>query len=164
MKTFIRPATLLDILGVMTAMAETPRGVEELEQARNLGGASIRELAATQLFLDSSAILAMATPEEPYRALAVAGYLPQRFGVLRTWMFATDEAWLDHGFELTQHVADSLNGALSMAHRIETICSDSRLKTHRWYARIGLEKEATLKRYMADGSDAALFVRLRRDN
>lgn len=162
MKTFVRSASMLDCLGVVAGL-DTPRGETELAQARNIAGPQSNEALAIMHYQSSIASVAFCSMEAPGRALAVAGFMQTRPGVLRTWMFATDLAWDEYGADLTAETAKGIDAAMDSAHRIEAICSDSRPQVHRWYARIGLEKETTLRRYMADGSDAALFVRIRSD-
>lgn len=161
MKTFVRDATMLDCLGVF-ARLRTERGLTEIAQAQNIAGPMDTESLAIMHYRASELAVAFCSMAEPGRALAVAGFISQRPGVLRTWMFAVDEAWEDYGAELTQATAEGI--LAQPAHRIEAICSDSRPQVHRWYSRIGLEKETTLRRYMADGSDAALFVRIRSEH
>lgn len=163
MTTFVRDASLLDCLGVIAGMT-SPREVEEIEQCRQIWGyRATPEKIASNLYFGSLTVVAMASEELPGRALTVAGFQHERPGVFRTWMFALDEAWEKHGADLTAHTARGIEEAGKVAHRIEVICSDSRPQVHRWYSRIGLQKETTLRRYMADGSDAALFVRIRSD-
>lgn len=160
--TEVRQATLADCVHVLSAMQHTPRGQEELAQARNIMGfAPDAEKIAMLHFEASVGAFSFADGED---VLAVAGFIIQRPGVCRTWMFARDEAWERYGAELTERVRMMLDSTMDVSHRIEAVCSDSRLKVHRWYDRIGLQKETTLTRYMADGSNAALFVRIRGDN
>ena len=162
MRTFVREASMLDCLGVFSRLG-TDRGQTEIAQAQNIAGPYTPEKLAIMHYGASATTVAFCSMAEPGRALAVAGFIRERAGVLRTWMFATDEAWEDYGTELTMETLKGIEVALETAHRIEAICSDSRPQVHRWYARIGLTKETTLRRYMADGSDAALFVRIRSD-
>lgn len=160
MKTFVRQATLLDCLGVIASM-DTERGQTEIVQAQNIAGPMDLESLALLHYQSSEQSVAFVSMEAPGRAMAVAGFIRSRPGVLRTWMFATDRAWEEYGQELTEATANGIR--IQTAHRIEAVCSDSRPQVHRWYNRIGLEKETTLRAYMADGSDAALFVRIRGD-
>lgn len=157
-ETILREATLLDTLGVMSEMQTTARGQSELKQACLLDGDYTNEQLAVRLWGCSQAAFAMSVFDQPGRALIVAGFIPQRKGVLRTWMMATDEAWAHYGADVTAYTAKGLQNALDSAHRIEAICLNSHEQAHRWYAKIGLQKEATLTRYCTDGSDAAMFV------
>jgi len=157
-ETLLREATLLDVLGVISQMNLTPRGQNELKQMRLLSDEYTSDQLASQNWSQSRFVYAMTTVQQPGRALCVAGFIPQRSGVLRTWMMATDEAWDYYGGDVTAYTAQGLKNALETAHRIEAICLNSHSQAHRWYARIGLQKETTLTRYCTDGSDAALFV------
>jgi hypothetical protein len=155
----MRHANLLDFLGVLADMDLTMRGQDELAQARRLIDESLTlDQIAALLFRQSVSTYAFTAAQAPGRALAVGGFIPERSGVLRTWMLATDEAWENYGMTLTTECAGILKEAIKKAHRIEVVCLNSRERTHRWYNRIGLQKEATLARYCTDGSDAALFV------
>ena len=164
MSTVLRTASLLDILAVLQQQ-DGPRGVEEMAQTQVLDDPATPDHIAAALFQQSVWAYAMTAVEAPARALAVAGFIRQRKGVYRTWMYALDEAWEKYAQELTAHVAGGLKDVIGAgAHRIEAICLDSRARVHRWYNRIGLQKEATLTRYCTDGTDAALFVLTRSDN
>jgi len=163
MNTVLRVANLLDILAVLQQQ-DTPRGVEEMAQAQLLLGGMTPDQMAAMLFQQSSFTYTMTTEAEPARALAVAGFVRQRPGVYRTWMFALDKAWTTHGPEMTEHTAKALRDMLENAHRLEAVCLNSRERVHRWYNRIGLQKESTLTRYCSDGTDAALFVLTRSDH
>ncbi len=159
-KSFVRTATLLDMLSVSYAMNSTERGKRELEGFQLLTGVPVNDHFLAQLSQVSFYTVALVTKENPGRALVVAGFLPQRPGVLRTWMLPTDEAWR-YGSELTAYTAAGINARLEENHRIETICPDSHVAAKAWYPKIGLKQESTLAKYCSDGSDAALFVRLR---
>jgi len=159
--SFVRPASLLDILGVAAAMCATVRGQNELKHFELLNGPPVDERFVCQLAQYSTANVALVAAKDPGRALVVAGFIPQRPGVLRTWMLATDEAWRNYGSELTTYTEVGIGVQLQKAHRIETICLDSHEQAKAWYPALGLKQEATLAKYCSDGSDAALFVRLR---
>lgn len=163
MSTVLRTANLLDILAVLQQQ-DGPRGIEEMAQTQVLNDPATPDHIAAALFQQSAYGFTMTTEDAPARALAVAGFIRQRAGVYRTWMYALEEAWENYAQELTAHVADGLQEMLKRAHRIEAICLDSRPRVHRWYNRIGLQKEATLTRYCTDGTDAALFVLTRSDS
>jgi RimJ/RimL family protein N-acetyltransferase len=163
-ETLLREATLLDTLGVISQMNDTARGQAELKQARLLDGPYTDEQLAVRLWGTSQAAFAMTTFDQPGRALVVAGFIPQRIGVLQTWMLATDEAWEHYGADVTAHTAEGIKKALDRAHRIQAICLNSHEQAHRWYARIGLQKETILTRYCTDGSDAAMFVLTRSEH
>lgn len=158
MATFIRSCMLLDLIGVLHEMAQTSRGMNELHQSMMLGGPAALDFIACDLYTRSQTLVAMVDDKNPGRALSVAGFIATGPKVLRTWMFTPDATWDGHSLELTQHTAAGIQGQLKWANRIETYCLDSHEQAKRWYARIGLHKEATLTKYCTDGSDAALFV------
>jgi hypothetical protein len=157
---YLREATLLDLLGVILQQGGS-FGADEFAQAKLIAGDMSADAMSAMLFQQSAFIYALATEAEPGKALAVGGFLRQRAGVLRSWMFALDEAWELYPDTVTAYAAETLRNALESAHRIEAICLDSRTRVHRWYTQIGLQKETTLTRYCTDGSDAALFVLIR---
>jgi hypothetical protein len=159
--SFVRPATLLDMLGVATAMRQTLRGQNELKTWEIINGPVVDERFIAQLFSFSQNAVALVPKENPGRAMVCAGFLPQRPGVLRTWMLATDEAWRGYATELTTYTKLGIVNQLAGAHRIETWCPDSHTAAKAWYPSVGLKQEATLAKYCSDGSDAAVFVALR---
>lgn len=94
-------------------------------------------------------------------AVAVGGLTGCRPGVVRSWFMARPEAWAK-GSNITALVAGVVAGTLqSSAHRVETVCLASREQARRWYEKVGLSYEATLKNYGASGEDAVLYVALR---
>jgi hypothetical protein len=157
-KTVVRSATYFDIIDVIAAMRKTERGCYDLNCFALVAGAP----SASQLRECSVGMVALVKREDPH-ALAVAGFIPQLPGVLRTWMLATDAAWLEHGAELTWYTYVGIGVQIEQggARRIETVCPDSHTAAKAWYPRLGLKQESTLAKYCTDGSDAALFVRLR---
>ena len=162
--SFVRSATLLDMLSVADAMRRTMRGQDELKIFSLVAGPAVDERFIAQLFQFSHDAVALVPAEDPNRALVVAGFTHQRPGVSRTWMMATDEAWEKYGRELTTYTERGIALQLAKLHRVETVCPDSHIRAKAWYPRLGLKQEATLAKFCSDGSDAALFVRLRGDN
>lgn len=164
-RSFVRSATLTDILNVVCRMRTTMRGQNELKIFSLVSGPMVDDRFIAQLSQFSHDTVALVANDDPGRALVVAGFISQRPGVSRTWMLATDEAWEEHGKELTVYTERgiALQLVLGRLHRVETICPDSHSMAKAWYPRLGLEQEATLAKYCTDGSDAALFVRLRGD-
>lgn len=159
--TFVRSADFGDALRVVARMRSTERGQLELNCFALLGS-PVDEESLSELLQNSAYTVALATKVAPGRPLVVAGFTPQRTGVFRTWMLATDEAWAEHGRELTTYTEAGIAVRLrDNAHRIETVCPDSHTRAKSWYPRLGLKQEATLAKFCTDGSDAALFVRLR---
>lgn len=92
------------------------------------------------------------------------GFIPQRKGVYSTWFLTTAAGWDRYALEVTEAAAERLSFMIAGgANRLETLCLDSRDRAHRWYTKIGLHRESTLKAYCVDGSDAAMFVMTRGD-
>lgn len=163
-QTIVRAATLRDTIDVIANMRLTMRGQNELRVVENVTGLTVDErfiAALGQHSIGTVALIKAKDTESP--ALVVAGFIPLRPGVLRTWMLATDEAWDKYGGELTVYTERGIALQLNGARRIETICPDSHELAKAWYPRLGLKQEATLAKYCSDGSDAALFVRVRGD-
>ncbi len=161
-KSFVRTATLLDLLSVVGSMGTTERGKMELHGFSLIAGAPMEDRFLCQLAQFSVGTVALVAKENPGRALVVAGFIPQRPGVLRTWMLPTDEVWRRYGNELTVYTEAGIATQLEKnAHRIETVCPDSHVAAKAWYPKLGLKQESTLAKFCSDGSDAALFVRLR---
>lgn len=91
--------------------------------------------------------------------IAAGGFIRQRSRVFRTWFYATDRAWSEHGAALTSLVADVIKQMLhENAHRIETITLASHRRARAWYERIGLKHETTLRGYCANGESAVSYV------
>jgi hypothetical protein len=92
--------------------------------------------------------------------LAAAGFVMQRPGVWRTWMLATPLAWDPYGREVTRVVRDQIQKVLAegIAHRIETVTLADRNRARDWYPKIGLQFEATHRKYSASGEDAVFYV------
>lgn len=96
-------------------------------------------------------------------ALVVGGFIPLRAGVASSWFLATKHAWAAYPREVTEMAAGRISWAYANGiHRVETLCLDSRRHAHHWYEKIGLVKESTMKGYCVDGSDAVMYVGLRR--
>ena len=99
--------------------------------------------------------------------IVIGGFVPQRPGVWRDFMLTTPGAWEKHWFHVTRICRRAMNAMLvsGQAHRLECICPASRLaarpQIETWYGVIGYTREATLWRYLADGSDAVIFSRVR---
>lgn len=97
--------------------------------------------------------------------MIAAGLHALRPGVMQGWAVGTQAAWDAHWHALTRLGRALLADALSQGiHRIEVVSLASRTHTHVWYQRgLGLAKEATMRRYFTDGSDAVLHARVSED-
>lgn len=97
------------------------------------------------------------------KPLAAAGFTMIRPKVYDTWMLATPEVWMHHSKALTKYVDDVMAMMLDTggAHRLQCVALADRLIAHKWYGRIGLAPEGTLRNYGCQGEDAILFSRVR---
>lgn len=95
-------------------------------------------------------------------SVAAGGFIRQRHGVFRTWMYATAGAWQCAGMTRASRglIARMLDEKL--AHRIETVTLADRSQARDWYGRIGLEYESTLHGYGVGGEDAVMYVAVRK--
>lgn len=153
----LREPTLLDILGVCLALPADEREV-------------YLAMTGEEFDPDKVAVDLWATPgpnwcmaDEHGRPVVVCGYARARPGVFRSWYLATAEAWEKHGVEVTQHTQDIIRSMLAQggAHRLETLTLASKSRARRWYDRLGLQFESTLKGFGVGGEAAVLYVALR---
>lgn len=100
-------------------------------------------------------------------AICVGGFVQQRPGVWRDFMITTVPVWGKHWFAVTRTCRKAMDAMFTtgQAHRLECVTPLSRLaynpKIEAWYRILGYTREATLSRYLADGSDAVMFARVK---
>jgi hypothetical protein len=99
--------------------------------------------------------------------LVVGGFVPQRPGVWRDFLLTTPNAWLPgNAFRITLGCRRVMNAMFKSgeAHRLECIVPESRISSRpelvEWYRVLGYQQEATLRAYLADGSNAVVFARV----
>jgi hypothetical protein len=96
---------------------------------------------------------------------AVGGYEEVMRGVWQSWMCGTDDGWRDCWRSITKGsrwVADQLLGGV--AHRLQTNCLASRVKTMEWYERgLGLKREGVMRKLGNRGEDAVMFSLTKED-
>jgi hypothetical protein len=98
--------------------------------------------------------------------ICIGGFVPQRPGVWRDFMLTTPAAW-DNWFTVTRMCRRAMDAMFDSgeAHRLECLTPANRLaqrpEIENWYRVVGYTREATLWRYLADGSDAVIFSRVR---
>lgn len=153
----LRPANLGDLITVTC-------GLEAIEKEQ------MQALSGNAFDLDRTVQCAMNFPGPKWAivdaadtatAVAVGGLMPVRPGVMHSWFMARPEAWVK-GNNITELVASVVADALkSGVHRVETLCLASRERALRWYEKVGLTHEATLKNYGVKGEDCVLYVALR---
>lgn len=154
MSLHLRPLTVLDLLSVCRYIVTDELGQEHAF----LGQALDSESRALRTWHFPGPKWAVA--DESEQAIAAGGFIEKRPGVAESWFLSTSDTW-KHA-DVTDLVKSVKDGALvETYHRVETVSLASRERAHRWYARLGMQKEATLKKYCADGQDAVLFVSTR---
>ncbi|MBP8233985.1 MAG: hypothetical protein KAY22_16935 [Rhizorhabdus sp.] len=91
---------------------------------------------------------------------AAGGFQSLRPGVWRTWFMATEDAWRHHGAAVTEITAGVIARMLAedLAHRIETVTLADAKVARRWYERIGLSYESTLRGYVNVDTDAVMYA------
>lgn len=91
----------------------------------------------------------------------IGGFIPLHAGVYTTWMVHTGR-WRSAVREALEVCTRALEALLAdAAHRVEIHCSAANTRAHRFYRRLGFERESIQRAYGADGSDFITFVRLR---
>ena len=96
--------------------------------------------------------------DEEGMALAVAGCRLARRGVYQTWFLSGNELWT-HGKRVTEVTQRVMREVLATrAHRIETICLESRGTTRAWYEKVGLHYEGLLPYYGVTGANAVQYA------
>lgn len=145
---------MLDMLVVGNALPN-----DELDQMQAFGVYGSIETQAARIWLAGTGNR-WAIADENERAVACGGLTPVRPGVVETWFWGTPAAW-EPKTNLSALVRQIKSTTLAQGriHRIETYCLASREQAHAWYTFcIGLDFEATLRRFCVDGRDAKLFV------
>jgi hypothetical protein len=151
-----RDPTLIDLLDVAYRLPE-----DEREQIKAFTGAEYdpQSLAA--------AYHLRAGPKwmlhDGQQTLAVAGFDLIRPGVWQDWMVSTPEAWTPENWRSTTRYVRKVMDAMlkTEAHRLQCVSLASRIQAHRWYRLLGLEFEALLGAYGANGENAFMFSRLK---
>ena len=155
-----KPASVITpSLTVLTYLCERARP-DEVEQFELLTHAEYDpEAAAVAFWRAGKWALAVAHPNgEP---AAAGGYEQVQPGVWQSWMVGTvkgwDEMWIDiHRATrfLTEALVDS-----GLARRLQTNALAKRTEALKWYGRLGLEYEGTMRGLAANGEDVAFFGR-----
>lgn len=89
--------------------------------------------------------------------LGAGGYFPIRPGVWQSWMLVPQDSWESHGKEITEIVDKIVREMTKQGHRLQTLVLSDRTQARLWYGRIGLEQEATLRAYGANGEDFEMY-------
>ncbi len=84
--------------------------------------------------------------------------------VATIWLFATDKITMKDWWVTTKFIEGLIERMLTngMAHRIQALSIGWRFNAHKWLQRIGLKKEALLKKFSAeDGFDVLIFSKVK---
>lgn len=151
----LRACNLGDCLYVAALLPE-----EERKQIEAFTGGFDIDATAMSAWRFAGPKWTLVNDEKPFEALVVGGYAPCRSGVYSSWFMGTAAAWR-YGAEVTEHTHERIQWMLKNgAHRLETVCLASREQTRRWYEKIGLTYETTLKSYGVNGEDAVCYIAL----
>ncbi len=148
---------LAGALNVCHALPESEREVYEV-----LGGEKYNcDAAAAQAWGAPGLKWLFMADREP---IAIGGFTPMSPSTYRTWFYATERAWEQHGKGLTVEVARLIDWILDeeMVYRVETVTLASQTRARAWYEKIGLQQESTLRGFGAGGADAVMYVAVRR--
>lgn len=156
MKIIVTDVTLTDLLLVCTSLPE-----DEIEQIEAFTGNIFDpEEVAVQIYV-ADGLKWTGRVEETNEPVVVAGYFKVGASIWRSFMLANERAW-EFGGEVTLHVKAAIEKiAQGNEHiRLETVCLEKRKLAQRWYKRIGLEYESTMKGYGVGGEDAVMYVKV----
>lgn len=86
-------------------------------------------------------------------------------GVLQTWALGSEAGWKAHGRAITKATRRLIDAMLEEGYRrVQTVAHADRRDAHVWYMRgLGMKHEGVLRKANADGSDAAMFARVKED-
>lgn len=151
---------LVDFLKVCASMPQ-----DEREQLEAFTGEKYNiDSAAVGNFTVPGPKWVIKADDEP---ISIFGAVPQRPGVWRDFMLNTPQAFEKHWFQVTRIARRAMDAMFisGQAHRVECIVPAKRLayrpEIEKWYSILNYKREATLWRYLADGSDAVIFSRVR---
>ena len=153
MRLVLRDPTLLD-----TALCATFLLAEDQQQWKEFTGV---EFDANQVAMECwsySGPRWAICDNETGDVLAVAGCRLMRPHVYQSWFLSGEALWT-HGRDVTSITrAVMLKMLETGAHRIETLCLESRHKARAWYEQVGLHFEATFPNYGASGATAVQYA------
>jgi hypothetical protein len=95
--------------------------------------------------------------------IAAGGFVPLRPGVWQDWMVTNPAVWAPKNWRSVTKIVKRVMDAMldGEAHRLQCVSMADRIQAHKWYSVLGLEAEATLHGYGANGEHAIMFRRLR---
>jgi hypothetical protein len=153
MSLILRDPTLVD-----TALCAMNLIEGDLEQWREFTGSAITvDAIAAECWSYTGPKWAIC--DETGTALAVAGCRLVRRGVYQSWFLSGTELWA-YGKKVTEITRQVMLQMLDVggAHRIETICLESRHQARSWYEAVGLHFEAVFPNYGVSGANAVQYA------
>jgi hypothetical protein len=152
--------TLLDFIMVCARLPQ-----DEKDQMEQLSG--------NEFTIDGAAMGAFNAPGPKFvlkkdgKPLCIFGAVPERRGVYRDFMLNTPEAFSPENYlAVTRHVKRAIDWLFDsgQAHRIYCETPIARSRVFRWYKAIGYRFETVIRGCLVNGSDAALFARVKRNS
>lgn len=146
-------------LSVLLYLCERARP-DEIEQFEALTGTEYDpEAAAVGFWSSGKWALAVAHPNgEP---AAAGGYEQVQPGVWQSWMVGTEKGWAEMWVDIhrtTRFLTESLVDS-GLARRLQTNVLAKRAEAIKWYGRLGLKYEGTMRGLAANGEDVSFFGR-----
>lgn len=147
-------------LQVLLYLCERAR-TDEIEQFEALTHTPYSaEAAAVAFWRAGKWSLAVAHPNgEP---AAAGGYEQVQPGVWQSWMVGTERGWREMWVDIhraTRFLTETLVDS-GLARRLQTNALAKRTEAIKWYKRLGLEYEGTMRGAGAGGEDVAFFGRV----
>lgn len=140
--TYIRAATLLDILSVYDGVCQ-----DERDEIAAVGHSTEPSDVAATIW--KAGVKLTIADGDTHAPLAVLGTIRTINGTYRVYMICRTDAWERDGKGislLTGHTMAELFKDLG-ATRFELVCLSRRLMAQRWYVKLGFVKEADLAGY-----------------
>lgn len=118
------------------------------------------EAAAVAFWRSGKWALAVAHPSgEP---AAAGGYEEVAPGVWQSWMVGTEKGWREMWVDIhraTRFLTETLVDS-GLARRLQTTALAKRAEARKWYERLGLQYEGTMRGFAAGGEDVAFYGRV----
>ena len=157
MKTIVTDTSLVDLLVVCRGLPQ-----DEIEQIEAFTGQpfDVEEIAVQTYTMPGPKWTCRV--RETSEPLVVGGFIQVGASIWRSFFLANERAWKEYGGEVTRHTKEAVEGiARGQEHiRLETIALASRKIARRWYERIGLEYEGTMRSYGVGGEDAVMYIKV----
>ena len=95
--------------------------------------------------------------------ICAGGWYPVEEGIYQPWMVGTQAGWDYHWRDVHQFarwMTEQVMAHPAGLRRLQMMAPLSRPGALAWYERLGLEREAVLRRYARNGEDVALHARI----